>query len=407
MEQEQDMKTVLTFKKVESLVQPGRYFDNGTGLHLLVKSISKRYWVFRFTQNGKRKDCGLGVYPKVTLADARKRAQDARFMLDSGKCPIEAKRATKKNDNKLVLSAITFQTFADQWLRTKRAEWRNQKHCEQWQYSLNQFAYPVIGSKTPNEIDTEDILKILQPLWTTKTETASRLRGRLERIISGATTRGLRSGINPAAWRGHLDTILPMPRKVTKVKHHPAMPYAELPAFIEDLQGRDAMAALALEFLILTAARTGEVIGAKRSEILGEIWTIPAERMKATRPHRVPLTTRALAIIQAAKKNSPESEYLFSREGNALSNMAMATLLKRMGISITVHGFRSSFRDWVAEETQHSGEVAEAALAHVIGDKTEAAYRRGDVLQARRRLMLDWESYCMRTPCKVLRLKRA
>jgi integrase len=387
------MSAQLTFKRIQALSKPGRYFDGGTGLHLLVRAPDKKYWVFRHTQNGKRHDLGLGAFPRVSLSDARKRTQEARVMVDSGECPIKAKINAKAAQNRADAPPITFHTFACDWLESKRQEWRNQKHAEQWLYTLNQFSIPVIGSKAPNEIDTEDILKILRPIWSTKTETASRLRGRLERILAAATTRGLRSGANPAAWRGHLDTLLPAPRKVTKVVHHPALPYKELPAFIERLQGRDAVAALALELLILSASRTGEVIGAKRVEVVGDVWTIPASRMKADRPHRVPLTPRMLAIINAAKANDTQSEYLFSRNGKPLSNMAMSTLLKRMGLTVTVHGFRSCFRDWIAEETQHPGEVAEAALAHVIGCKTEGAYRRGDVLQVRRRMMLDWEAF--------------
>lgn len=400
------MSAQLTFKRIQTLSEPGRYFDGGTGLHLLVKSSDKKYWVFRHTQNGKRHDLGLGVFPRVSLSDARKRTQEARVMVDSGECPIKAKTTAKAVHNIADVPPTTFQAFATDWLESKRPEWRNQKHAEQWLYTLNQFAFPVIGSKAPNEIDTEDILKILQPVWTTKTETASRLRGRLERILAAATTRGLRSGVNPAAWRGHLDTLLPAPRKVTKVVHHPALPYNELPAFIERLQGRDAVTALALEFLILSASRTGEVIGAKRSEVVGDVWTIQASRMKAARPHRVPLTPRMLAIIDAAKASDLDSDNLFSRKGEPLSNMAMSTLLKRMGVTVTVHGFRSCFRDWIAEETQHPGEVAEAALAHVIGDKTEAAYRRGDVMQARRRLMLDWEAF-LQSQNKVVQLRVA
>ncbi len=398
------MSAQLTYKRVLTLTQPGRYFDGGTGLHLLVRSPDKRYWVYRYTHKGKRRDLGLGVFPRVTFAEARKRAQEARVIVDGGECPIKAKATAKAAQVTADAVAITFQAFATDWVASKLPEWRNQKHGEQWLYTLSHFAFPVIGLKALDEIDTEDTLKILQPIWITKTETASRLRGRLERIFSAATTRGLRSGVNPAAWRGHLDTLLPAPRKVSKVAHHSAMPYLELPAFIERLQGRDAMTALALELTILTAARTGEVIGAKRGEVTGDVWIVPAERMKSSRPHRVPLTPRALAIIEAAKACDPDSDYLFSRKGEPLSNMAMVTLLRRMGITVTVHGFRSCFRDWVAEETQHSGEVAEAALAHVIGDKTEAAYRRGDVLQARRKLMLDWEGFCTQTKDKVVQL---
>lgn len=292
-------------------------------------------------------------------------------------------------------------------MEAKRPEWRNQKHADQWVSTLTDYAFPIIGDKALDEIDTEDILEILQPIWTTKTETASRLRGRIERILSAATTRKLRSGINPALWRGHLSNLLAQPRRVTRVKHHPALPFTEVPQFIERLQGRDAMTALALEFLILTAARTGEIIGAKRSEVTDNLWVIPAERMKAGRTHRVPMVPRAVEILELAKVRDPNSEYLFSGNRRPLSNMAMATLLRRMQCQVTVHGFRSSFRDWTSEATRHSPELAEMALAHTVGNKVEAAYRRGDLLEARRQLMLDWEAHCMGTFGKVIALRAA
>lgn len=401
------MATQLTYVQIAKTTKPGRYFDGGTGLHLLVKSATKKYWVFRFKFNGARQDMGLGVFPRVSLADARKASYEARVLLDGGTNPLTRKSAGKAAEAAVVAKRITFKDFALECIEAKRPEWRNQKHGDQWVFTLTEYAFPVIGEKTLDQIDTEDVLEILQPIWTTKTETASRLRGRIERILSAATTRKLRSGVNPALWRGHLDTLLAQPKKVTKVKHHTALPIAELPKFIENLQGRDAIAALALEFCILTAARTGEVTGARRSEVVDNLWTVPAERMKAGRTHRVPLVPRALAILEKTKSQDPESNYLFSRRGRPLSNMAMLTLLARMKCNVTVHGFRSTFRDWVSEATRHSPELAEMALAHTIGNKVEAAYRRGDLLEARRQLMLDWEDHCMGSFGKVIALKAA
>jgi len=401
------MTTQLTYARIAKLTTPGRYFDGGTGLHLLIKSATRKYWIFRFTISGKRQDMGLGVFPRISLADARKAAQEARVLLDTGISPLKQKTAEKFAKTQVEAKRTSFKEFALEYVKTRRPEWRNQTHGDQWDFTLTEYAFPVIGAKPLDEIGTEDVLKILQPIWITKTETASRLRGRIERILSAATTRSLRTGINPALWRGHLDTILPQPKKTKRVKHHTALPFSQLPEFIEKLQGREAMAALALEFTILTAARTGEVIGAKRSEVADSLWTVPAERMKAAKLHRVSLVPRALAILERAKAQDPESAYLFSRNKHPLSNMAMLTLLARMKCKVTVHGFRSTFRDWVSESTRHSPELAEMALAHTIGNKVEAAYRRGDLLEARRQLMLDWEAHCMGTFGKVIALRAA
>ena len=401
------MAIQLTYARISKLHNPGRYFDGGSGLHLLIKKTGSKYWVFRFKFNGKRQDMGLGVFPRVALADARKAAQEARVLLDSGISPLKKKTADKVAQVAVAAKRVTFEDFALECVEAKRPEWRNQKHGDQWVFTLTEYAFPIIGEKALDEIDTDDILAILKPIWTTKTETASRLRGRIERILSAATTRQLRSGVNPALWRGHLDTLLAQPKKITRVKHHPALPYAEIAALVENLQGRIAMAALALEFTILTAARTGEVTGGRRAEVTDSIWVIPGERMKAGRSHRVPLVPRTIAILEAAKERDPNSDYLFSLKGKPLSNMAMLTLLARMKCKVTVHGFRSTFRDWVSEATRHSPELAEMALAHTIGNKVEAAYRRGDLLEARRQLMLDWEAHCIGTYCKAIALRAA
>jgi integrase len=289
----------------------------------------------------------------------------------------------------------TFNEFAKSCIDSKKAEWRNDKHAAQWYATIEQYASPVIGKKRLDEIDTDDILKILNPIWHNKTVTASRLRGRIEWILASATTRKLRSGLNPATWRGHLETILPKPNKIKNEQHHKALPYQDIPAFVAKLREMDGVAAVALEFLILNANRTGEVIGGLRDEVkANNVWVIPKDRMKAHREHRVPLGSRSLDLLMIAKSIDPGSEYLFSQKGRPISNMAMSMLLRRMGYDFTVHGFRSSFRDWVAEETMFSPEVAEKALAHAITNKVESAYRRGDLIEHRKRLMGDWESFC-------------
>jgi integrase len=385
------MANQLTYSFIHNETRPGRYFDGRSGLHLMIKSNKSKYWVFRYQFQRKRHDMGLGVFPRVTLADARKLAAEARVLLDKGLNPIIIRR----QQNKKTEFSIDFQTFANEFISSKQPEWKNLKHTLQWRSSLEKYVYPFIGKKQIDEIVIDDILKILRPIWTVKTETASRVRGRIERILAAATTRGLRTGVNPAIWRGHLDTLLPQPKKLIRVVNHPALPIEDLPYFVDLLHMRNCMAALALEFAILTAARTGEVLGARKDEIHGDIWIIPAERMKAGKMHRVPLSKRSLEIIEEATILNKDCEYIFAINGNALSNMAMLNLMKRMGYSFTVHGFRSTFRDWVAEMTDYSGEAAEMALAHTIKNKAEAAYRRGDMLAIRKQLMNQWERYCL------------
>ncbi len=401
------MTTKLDFQTVKNLKIPGRYTDALIkGLHIWVKPNSAKYWIFRFTHQGKQHNISLGAFPTLSIADARIKAQQARDQLDKGTNPMTAKNASKELEKASKIEKIRFKEFAQSCIKTKRSEWTNQKHGDQWESTLEQFAYPVIGDKPIDEITMEDILQILDPIWTTKTETASRLRGRLEWILASATTRKLRTGINPALWRGFLQTILPAPNKIKKVVHHKALPYHQVPEFIAHLREMDSMGALALEFTILNASRTGEVIGGLKTEIHDDIWIIPANRMKAKKEHRVPLCSRALEILAIASVKD-EGKYLFSRNGKMLSNMAMPMTLRRGKIDATVHGFRSSFRDWVSEETNHPSEVAEMALAHVIGSKVEAAYRRKDLLEKRRLLLNDWEMYCNTINLNILKLKVA
>lgn len=387
------MSIKLDFQTVKKLKKPGRYTDALVkGLHIWVKPTLAKYWIFRFSVQGKQHNVSLGGFPTVGVSEARIKAEEAREKLGQGINPIN-ERQTQKHVQAPSVSKLTFREYALACVETKRAEWKNQKHGDQWVYTLREFAFPVIGEMHLDEIETKHILEILDPIWVKNTVTASRLRGRLEWILASATTRELRSGMNPALWRGHLQTILSAPNRLKTVKHHEALPYKEIPEFISAIGEMATVGACALEFLILNASRTGEVIFGLREEVIGDIWTIPAKRMKAKKEHRVPLCKRSLELIAIAKAMDPDSQYLFSRNGKHLSNMAMPMLLRKLGKEATVHGFRSSFRDWVSEETDYSPEVAEMALAHTIGSKVEAAYRRKDLLERRRVLMNAWEEY--------------
>jgi len=402
------MKLKFDYQSIKNTKQTGRHTTNEKGLQLLIKKGGYKYWVLRYTYGANRHDLMLGSFPEISVADARKKAQEARYKLSQGINPLDERRAKKAALLAQTSSAINFEQFALEVIESKKIEWSNKKHAAQWEYSLREFAFPVIGNKRLDAIDMDDILKILTPIWRDKTETASRLRGRLEWILAAATTRKLRTGMNPALWRGLLQTILPAPSRFQKVKHHRALPYRALPEFIAKLRETEGIAALALEFLILNANRTGEVTDALKSEVMGTIWTIPPERMKARLEHRVPLCKRSLEILKIAEALDKDSAYLFSRNGKKLSNMAMTMMLRRIGIDATVHGFRSTFRDWVAEETTHSPEVAEKALAHTIRNETEKAYRRGDLLERRRLLLSDWEAFCeSKTFKNVIDLKAA
>lgn len=347
---------------------------------------------------------GLGGLKAVTLARARELAGEARANLQAGVDPIEAK-------NKAPVAVPTFGEEADDFILAMGPQFRNAKHLDQWKMTLKVYA-ALLRSKRVDEISTADVLEVLKPIWLTKPETAARLRGRIERVLDAAKVRGHRSGENPALWRGHLDKLLPKRRKLTR-GHHAAMPYGDVPAFVADLRKREAMAARALEFTILTAARSGETFGATWKEIDFDaaLWTIPAERMKAGREHRVPLTPRAVEILnEVAGLGAEPDAYIFpgQREGRPLSTMAMDMILRRMKVDVTVHGFRSSFRDWAGEETAFPRDVAEAALAHVVGDQTERAYRRGDALEKRRKLMAAWADFCEpKKPSNVLETKHA
>ena len=388
------MKNTLTDLFIKNVSKAGRYTDSETkGLNLQVKPSLQKYWTFRYLYEERRHDLSLGAYPEISLKEARKRAIEARNKVNQGINPKPEKKILR-GPVKVAATLPTFKEYAIACHELKRLEWVNKKHGDQWINTLRDYAFKVIGDLPINKVDTEHILDILEPIWTTKTETASRLRARIEWVLASATTRKLRSGLNPALWRGHLETILQKPSKITPVKHHKALPYSELPVFIGELKECDSVTALALEFLILNASRTSEVRLGLRQEVTDALWIIPAERMKVKKEHRVPLGKRSLELIAIAKSIDPESPYLFSKNKKPLNNVAMANLLKKLQKDVTVHGFRSTFRDWVAEETDHSHEVAEKALAHTVASQVEAAYRRGDLLERRKRLAVDWESYC-------------
>ena len=382
----------LTDLVIKKLSQAGRHTDDQTkGLHLWIKVTGQKYWIFRYTHQGNRLALSFGAYPDVGLRQARERAIEARNLINKGTDPTHEKKAAKKAEPSS--PAPRFKEFALAYIETMRPKWRNQKHGDQWVATVANYAFPVIGSMPLEKIETQHVLEILTPIWHTKSETAARLRGRIERILSAAITHKLRAGANPALWKGHLENLLPTQR--ASDKHHEALPYPNIPAFMTKLRNADGVSALALEFAILNASRTGEVLLGLRSEVQGNVWTIPGSRMKAGQTHQVPLCQRSLDLLLVAQSQDPDGKYLFSRNGKPLSNMAMLMMVRRMQAGLTVHGFRSTFRDWVSEETDHSPEVAEMALAHTIGNKVEKAYRRGNLLERRRRLMQDWESFCM------------
>jgi len=389
--------TRLSARTVATLCTPG-YHSDGGGLYLQVAQSGAKSWIFRFTLNGRSREMGLGSLNTFTLAEARAKALECRKQLSAGTDPIAARSAALAKQRLDAAKALTFADCQSKYIEAHRASWRNEKHAAQWESTLKTYADPILGALPVQAIDVELVTRVLEPIWHTKPETAARVRGRIEAILDWATVRGQRVGDNPARWRGNLQKLLPARSKVKPVEHHPALPYAELSPFMTSLRAQEGVAARALEFTILTAGRTGEVIGAKPDEIdlVAKTWTIPAARMKGKREHRVPLSSAALSIAKAMRQLDKDHLFPGGRPRKPLSNMAMLELLKRMGRDdLTVHGFRSTFRDWAAERTNFQREVAEAALAHTTGDKVEAAYRRGDLFEKRRRLMDAWAQYCM------------
>jgi integrase len=393
----------LTARQVETRKAPGLIADGG-GLYLQIAPTGARTWIYRYQIVGRRRDMGLGSAAVFSLAEARDRARAARRMVADGIDPIDARRAAVAAKRVDAAKTMTFAECAERYIAAHRAGWKNPKHAAQWPSTLATYVYPALASLPVHAVDTALVTRVIDPIWATKPETASRVRGRIEAVLDWATARGYRKGENPARWRGHLDNLLPARSKVRRVKHHAALPYAEVGAFMAELRQQEGVAARALEFAILTAARTGEVIGARRDEInmVERLWAIPGERMKAGKEHRVPLSAAALAIIETMSAiRSGDFVFPGGQLGRPLSNMALLMALRRMARdNLTAHGFRSTFRDWAAERTNFPSEVAEMALAHVVGDKVEAAYRRGDLFQKRRQLAEAWAKFCESPPPK-------
>lgn len=364
------------------------------GLYLQVRGEA-RSWILRVTVGAKRRDMGLGAFPTVTLASARERARQARSALDQGIDPIVARMEQQSALRASQARALTFRRACQLFIDAKAPEWRNDKHRQQWTNTLEMHAAPIIGDLFVSDIGQAHVLKVLEPIWTTKTETASRLRGRIEQVLDWARVRGFREGENPARWRGHLDKLLPNPSKVSKVIHHPALSLGALAAFATDLRTRDGLGARALEMVLLTAARSGEVRGATWSEIDldAATWAIPASRMKGNRDHRVPLSAPAVALLKKQHRIEGCDLVFPGKDDKPLSDMTLAVVMRRMQVPAVPHGLRSSFRDWVSERTSYPPEMAEMALAHRIADQTEAAYRRGDMLTKRAAMMDAWAEF--------------
>jgi integrase len=399
----------LTALKVAALVrarQPGFYGDGGN-LYLQISRYGSANWVFRYRVGPRRlRDHGLGSLDTWSLAEARERARKCRQLRGEGRDPIEERRGEREKAKLEAAKSMTFRQCAEAYIAAHKTGWKNPKHAAQWPATLETYVYRIFGDLPVQSVDVGLVMKAIESIWTTKPETASRVRGRIESVLDWATVRGFRQGENPARWKGHLDHLLPAPTKAKRAarkenrrsEHHPSLPYVELPAFVIQLRAQDGFSARALEFTILTAARTGEVIGAKWEEFnfAERVWTVPAPRMKSGREHRVPLSDAALAILQQMSAIR-SGEYIFPglRAGKPLSNMAMMMILRRIGRGdLTVHGFRATFRTWAAERTAFPREIAEMALGHVVGDAVERAYQRGDLFAKRRQLAETWARFC-------------
>jgi integrase len=395
----------LTATAIRSQLERGLYAD-GNGLYLQVSIFGTKAWVYRYQRNGTPRMMGLGAVntssvaaARKSLSGARERAQDAHELLLRGTDPIETRQAQRTDAQTEKARVITFKTCAERYIAAHSAGWKNSKHADQWPATLGNYVYPVIGNLSVATIDTGLVMKCLEPIWQDKPDTASRLRGRIENVLDWAAVRGFRQGDNPARWRGHLAKLLPARTKVRKVKHHPALPYADLPGFMAELRAEQDISARTLEFTILTAARTGEVMGSRWSsgefDLKNKIWNVPPARMKAGAAHSVPLSDRAVELLKALPRING-NDYVFpgAHDGKALNNHGMRKKLRGLRPGLTVHGFRSTFRDWAGDQTNYPRDVIEAALAHTIKNDAEAAYRRGTAVEKRRRLMADWARYC-------------
>lgn len=384
--------------QVSKLSAPGYYAD-GAGLYLQIAKGGSKSWVLRYTLDCRPREMGLGSCVTFSLAEARKRAAEQRKKIADGIDPIEARRQTQSEQRLAKSKTITFDQAAAAYIAANEASWRSAKHGAQWRSTLANYASPVIGKLPVGDVTTSLVMDILQPIWATKTETATRVRGRIEKVLDWAKVQGYRSGENPAAWKGHLAQALPKPSKVAVAGHHAALPWAEIGTFMQALRAMPGSGSLAMQLIILTATRTSEVIEALWDEfdLAAGLWTIPKERMKGFREHRVPLSKQAVSVLEQVKWDNKASSLVFpsSKPDKAISNMTCLATLKRMGRSdLTVHGFRSTFRDWASEDTNYPRDVCEMALAHAIQDKSEAAYRRGDLLEKRTQLMNDWAAFC-------------
>ncbi|MBI1272478.1 MAG: tyrosine-type recombinase/integrase [Alphaproteobacteria bacterium] len=400
----------LSALKVKTETREGWYHDGG-GLYLQVAASGAKSWIFCYMLYGRCREMGLGSLNAVSLADARNKVANCRKLLDQKIDPIDTRKAERTAARLASTAGMTFRECAESCIKAREGGWRDAKQAQQWRNTLDAYVYPKIGKLPVQSIDVGLVLKVLEPIWAEKPETANRIRGRIENILDWASAREYRTGENPARWRGRLENLLPPHRKLKKVVHHAALPFTKVGDFMARLDGQSGMDARALEFTILTATRTNECLGAKWEEIdlVNKVWAVPANRMKASKEHRVPLSDRAIEVLRkaevlASKRKDPSlpldqqrTGWVFAgqKKDRPLSNMAMLVLLRRMkATDITVHGFRSTFRDWTAERTAYSREVAEAALAHTVGNKVEAAYRRGDLFGKRRHLMDEWAEYC-------------
>jgi integrase len=395
---------------VKNIKQKGLYADGG-GLYLRVGEAGNKSWIFRFRRHSKLRDMGLGALHTITLAEARAKAMDCRKLLVAGIDPLETKKADQTQAKLAAVKGTTFEACANAYIDAHKASWKQERHASQWNQALAKHAYPILGKLPVQSVDTELVLRALEPIWKDKTETAKRLRGRIESILDWAKVKGYRQGENPARWRGHLDNLLASPSKLIKVEHFAALPYTKVREFMKALDKQEGNGATALKLVILTAARSSEVLGAAWDEIdfKSKVWTVPAERMKAgKKKHRVPLIGPVLGILKDLKQERDDLEglnescpYVFpnAKSDGHLSNAVMLALLKRMNRrDITVHGFRSTFRDWAAENTEYPDEVVEMALAHAIQNKVKAAYLRTDLFEKRRLLMDEWAAYCLAIP---------
>lgn len=382
---------------VGRLTTPGNHAVGGVaGLYLYINETGARSWVLRTMVGDKRRHMGLGGFPDVPLARAREKARNARDEISQGIDPIAQRKEAASLLRTQQATEKTFEQAAQGFLEAHGDTWKNPKHRAQWASSLETYAYPFMGKLLVRDVAQEHVLSALDPIWKTKNETASRVRGRIESVLDWATVRKYRTGENPARWKGHLDMLLAAPSKVQKVEHHRALLIDDLPAFILDLRKREGTAARALEFNILCATRSGEVRGARWTEIdlVAGVWTVPAERMKSGKEHRVPLSKSALGILNAQPRQGDNDLVFPAPRGGQLSDMAMTAVMRRMEVDAVPHGFRSTFRDWAGERTNYPREIAEQALAHTLTSKVEAAYRRGDALEKRRSMMMDWSIFC-------------